>query len=287
MSKYFPSYLSKRSEIKHVTVKVDLEGVTTKKDLESITHVDTSSFALKANLSSLKTEVDKLDITKLTTVPADLAKLTNKVEKDLAEETDFDALEKKVTDNKTEQDNLENKVQTTESSINNLKTKVDGIDLTKYVEKRDNDTKVGNLELKIPDVCGLLQVSSFNSKVNELENKIKTAENKPAISNLANKTELNNVENKIPNSNAFVKKTDYATEISKIKNDYVTNASLTSQLNDLKSQHVADEVRKIDDKTKKNSSDIVRSKNALEHNKSVINDLEREASFNRGFYYYL
>ena len=167
-----------------------------------------------------------------------MAKLTNKVAKDLVEETDFDALEKKVTDNKTEQDNLENKVQTTESSINSLKTNVDGIDLTKYVEKRDYDTKVGNLELKIPDVCGLLQVSSFNSKVNELENKIKTAEKKPDISNLANKTELNNVENKIPNSNAFAKKTDYATEI---KNDYVTNASLTSQLNDLISQHIADE----------------------------------------------
>ena len=29
-------------------------------------------------------------------------------------------------------------------------------------------------------------------------------------------------------------KKDYATEISEIKNDYVTNAALTSRLNDLK-----------------------------------------------------
>ena len=36
---------------------------------------------------------------------------------------------------------------------------------------------------------------------------------------------------------AYVKKTDVATDITAIKNDYVTNASLTSQLNDLKSQH--------------------------------------------------
>ena len=43
---------------------------------------------------------------------------------------------------------------TTENSINNLKTKVDGIDLTKYVKKGDYDAKVGNLELKIPDVGG-------------------------------------------------------------------------------------------------------------------------------------
>ena len=40
------------------------------------------------------------------------------------------------------------------------------------------------------------------------------------------------------------KKSDYATEISSIKNDYVTNAALTSQLNDLKSTHIADEVKK-------------------------------------------
>ena len=61
---------------------------------------------------------------------------------------------------------------------------------------------------------------------------------------------------------------------------------MTSQLNDLKSQHIADEVKKIDDKTKKNSTDILNVKASLEHNKSVLNDLERETSFNRGNYYY-
>ena len=123
---------------------------------------------------------------------------------------------------------------TTKTSINNLETKADGIDLTKYVLKRDYHTKLGNLELKIPDLSGLLKTSSFNSKVHELENKIKTAESKPDISNLANKTELKNLENKILDSNAFVKKSDNATEISSIKNHYVTNAALTSQLNDFR-----------------------------------------------------
>ena len=61
---------------------------------------------------------------------------------------------------------------------------------------------------------------------------------------------------------------------------------MTSQLNDLKSQHIADEVKKVDDKVKKNITDIVTAKTSLEHKKSVIDDLEREASFNRGFYYY-
>ena len=47
------------------------------------------------------------------------------------------------------------------------------------------------------------------------------------------------------------KKADIATNITAIKNDYVTNASLTSQLNNSKSQHIATEVTGIDNKTQK------------------------------------
>ena len=210
MNEYF--FSRSRRFRRNIKVKLDLSNYPTKTDLKSVTHVDPSSFASKTNLASLKTEVDKLDVEKLKTVPADLSKLANKVANDLVEETDFNALEQtiKVTDNKTGQDNLETTVQnnhlTTETSINNLKAKVDGTDLTKYVKKTDYDTKVGNLELKIPDVSGLLPTNTFNSKVSELETKIKTAESKPNISNLAIKTEVTNVENKIPDSKAFVKK---------------------------------------------------------------------------------
>ena len=49
----------------------------------------------------------------------------------------------------------------------------------------------------------------------------------------------------------MLKKTDVANDITTIKNDYVSNASLASRLNDLKSQHIAIEVKSIDDKTKK------------------------------------
>ena len=116
-----------------------MSNYETKTDLKNVTHVDVSSFASKTNPAILKTEVDKLDIPKLSTAPADLAKLTSKVANDVVEETDFNALEKKVTDNKTEQNDLETTVQnnhlTTESSINGLKMKGDGIDLTKYVKK--------------------------------------------------------------------------------------------------------------------------------------------------------
>ena len=38
-----------------------VSNYATKTDLKNATHVDTSNFALKTNLASLKTEVDKLD----------------------------------------------------------------------------------------------------------------------------------------------------------------------------------------------------------------------------------
>ena len=136
---YVPKYLSESSSIKHLNVDLQLEGVATKKDLKGITHVGTSSFALKTNLSALKTEVDQFDIPKLGTLPTDVAKLTNKVANDLVEKTDFNSLKTKVDNNETDNDNLETKVDnnhlTSETIINNLKTKVDGIDLTKYVKK--------------------------------------------------------------------------------------------------------------------------------------------------------
>ena len=45
----------------NINVKVDLSNYATKVSLKNVTNFDTSRFALKANLASLKTEVDKLD----------------------------------------------------------------------------------------------------------------------------------------------------------------------------------------------------------------------------------
>ena len=55
-----------------------------------------SSFALKANLASLKTEVDKLDINKLVPVPIDLCKLRDVVKNDVAKKAVYDQLVAKV-----------------------------------------------------------------------------------------------------------------------------------------------------------------------------------------------
>ena len=81
------------------------------------------------------------------------------------------------------------------------------------------------------------------------------------------------------------KKADVATDITATKNDYVTNASLSSQLNDLKNQHIATEVTGIDNKTKKNASDILALENKLKQKEDTINENERGLSFNRGFFF--
>ena len=60
MSQYFPKPYEPFGG--YVNVKVDLSSYATKTDIKNILHIDTSSFVLKSNLASLKTEVDKLNI---------------------------------------------------------------------------------------------------------------------------------------------------------------------------------------------------------------------------------
>ena len=108
MSQYFPTPSSHKENIK---VEIDLSNYATKKEINDITHVDTSNFALKTNLANLKTEVDKLDIGKLKTVPVDLSKLSNVVKNEVIK--------------KTEYNKLVNKVNNTDTSGFTLKTKCD------------------------------------------------------------------------------------------------------------------------------------------------------------------
>ena len=93
MIQYFPPH---RSSGRNIKVGLDLSSYATKTDLKIVTHVDVSSFALKTNLANLKTKVDKIDIAKLTSVPDDLAKLSNAVKNDVAKKTEYDKLVAKV-----------------------------------------------------------------------------------------------------------------------------------------------------------------------------------------------
>ena len=60
-----------------------MSNYATKTDIKDISHVNASSFVLKSNLDSLKTQIDKLDIDKLVPVPVDLSKLSDVVKDDV------------------------------------------------------------------------------------------------------------------------------------------------------------------------------------------------------------
>ena len=73
-----------------------MPNYATKNDLQNVTHVDTSRLAIKTNLASLKTEVDKLNIDKLAPAPVDLSKLSDVVKNDAVTKTVYDKLVAKV-----------------------------------------------------------------------------------------------------------------------------------------------------------------------------------------------
>ena len=81
MSQYYPKPFKCFGG--NINVKVDLSNCATKTDLKNVTHVDTSRLALKTNLASLKTEVNKVDIDKLVPVSVDLSKLCDVVKNDV------------------------------------------------------------------------------------------------------------------------------------------------------------------------------------------------------------
>ena len=115
MTAYYPPYKNSSNNIK---AELDLTNYATKTDLKYITHTVVSSFASKTNLSALKTEVDKIDIDKLKTVPDDLAKLSNVVKNEVVKKTDFSA-DNNVTRTKfsTDTNSLDDKIDKVDKKI--------------------------------------------------------------------------------------------------------------------------------------------------------------------------
>ena len=79
-----------------------MSNYATKTDIKNISHVDTSGFALKSSLASLKTEVDKLDISNLVAVPVDLSKLSDVVKRYVVKKAVYNKLVAKVNSIHTE-----------------------------------------------------------------------------------------------------------------------------------------------------------------------------------------
>ena len=195
MSQYFPKPYELFGE--DINVTVHLSNYATKDDVKNITHIDTSSFALKTNLANLKTEVDKLDIDKLATVPIDLSKLSNVVKNNVVKKTVYDKLVSKV---------------------NNINT-------SGLVKKTNYNTKINEIEGKIPHISGLATKAALT-----------TAENKiPSISGLVKKadynTKITDIENKLNNHNhdKYVATSEFNTLAANVFNARLAQANLITQ----------------------------------------------------------
>ena len=118
MSQYFPKpFNSHFGDI--IKVKIDLSNYATKTYIKNISHADTSSFALKTNLASLRTEVDQLDIDKLVPIPFDLSKLSDVVKNDAVKKAVYDKLVAKINNINTSDLVLKTKYQTDKTEIEN------------------------------------------------------------------------------------------------------------------------------------------------------------------------
>ena len=182
-------------------------------------------------MAALKTEVDKIDVDKLKTVPDNLAKLSNVVKNEVVKKTDFSA-DNYVTRTKfsTDTNTLDDKSDKVDEKIldvSGLATKSSVTILVRNLDDRIDKLKINDYAKKT-SLTNYMLTSDFNSKSAELENKIKDVDiiAKSAV------TKANSIKSDL---NDYAKKTDVANDITTIKNDYVSNASLISRLNDLKS----------------------------------------------------
>ena len=142
MSQYFPKQYEPLGG--DINIKVDLSNYVKKTDIKNISHVDTSSFARKSNLASLKTEVDKLDIDKLKSLPNNLSNLKSKVDK-----LDINKLAPVPVD----------------------LSKLSSVVKNEVVKKTKYNAKIKNIEDKIPDITKLAIKTILNTKMNEFKMK--------------------------------------------------------------------------------------------------------------------
>ena len=227
--------------------------------------------------------LDKIDIDKLKAVPNDLAKFSNVVKNEVVKKTDFSA-DTYVTRTKfsTDTNALDDKIDKVEKNIpdiSSLETKRNVTTLVNNFNNKTDNLKINDYAKKTSSTNYML-TSTFNTKSTELESKIKDA-------NIIAKTAVTKANSIKSDLDVYAKETDVANDITTIKNDYVSNASLTSRLIDLKSQHIATKVKTIDDKTKKNASDILGFESRLKQKEDIFDEVQRENALTSGRDYYV
>ena len=119
MSQYFPKPYEPFGG--DINIKVDFSNHATKTDIKNISHIDTSSFALKSHLASVKTEVDKLDIDKLKSLQ-NQSKPSNVVKNEVVKKAEYNSKIKNTEDKIPPITNLATKI-SLNTKINELKLK--------------------------------------------------------------------------------------------------------------------------------------------------------------------
>ena len=119
-----------------------------KKELEDATCIDTSNLASKRDFNDLKVEDDKLDINKLVNVLSGMDNLKTKVN-DLL---DIDKLKTVSVDLRKLSDAVSNK-------------------FAKNTKFNKLNTKVSDLEYKIPDASTSIQTNQYNADIQNSEKK--------------------------------------------------------------------------------------------------------------------
>ena len=135
----------------HIKDKVkealDLPNYATKKESEHATGINISDLAAKKDFLALKAKVEKLNINKLINVPTSLNNLKTKV-------NDLDI----------------GKLKTIPIDLKKLRDAVDN-EVVKNTKFNTLETKVNNLEKKIPDATILIHLNQYSTDEQNLERK--------------------------------------------------------------------------------------------------------------------
>ena len=204
-----------------INVEVDLSNYAAKAESKDISHVYTSSFALKTNLTSLKTEVDKLDIDKLVNVPLDLSKLSYVFKTHVVKKTDYNKLVSKVDNIDTSGFALKTKYDTDKSELENKIPDVSNL---------ETKTALTTVENKIPRVGSLVKKTNYDTEVTEIENKLNNHNHDKYITT----PELDVFNARLPRANV-VTKTDFDAKLSifnrKITKNKIKHLLVQNELN--------------------------------------------------------
>ena len=149
MSEYFPALKLLGGWVK---VKLDLSNYAKIADIKTLTGVGTSKFAKKVDLANSESNVEKLDVDKLLTVPVDLSKPSDIVKNSIVKKDVYNA-----------------KIKTIEDEIP---------DITNLATDASLNTKINEFKGEMHSITNLGTTAVLNAKRNEFKSEI------PNITNL-------------------------------------------------------------------------------------------------------